>query len=205
MKNNIQFWLKKMYLLQQIPFSDSLIQKGIQEVDVWLCSTGGAGSNLLKDYLQEYINVKSPYSAALLTHHQEPVNVEKKGFKAIYLHADPFSILKSVKRRNLIERNIMKLNNSRSFGSSDKVLLESVFKRFENWTNKKVNYPILCVKYEALYESLDELSKFLNVPFDNFPAKKDRISNNIEIDEKLYDQFSEQYLAWKSYPDVVVI
>lgn len=203
MKYSLGFWLKKMYLLQQIPFSDALIQKGLQHVNVWLCSTGGSGSNLLKNYLQDYTKVKSPYSAALLTHHKEPVRVDRSDFKAIYLHSDPFSVLRSVKRRGLIETNIKKLNNDPSLGDSDEVLLASVFRQFKNWTGSQVNYPILCLKYEALYASLDVLGEYLGIPMDDFPEKKERSSTTIEIDPQLFDRFRDQYEAWQAFPDVV--
>lgn len=195
------FWLKKMYLLRQIPFSDRLIQKGLRDVDVWLCSTGGAGSNLLKDHIDKYVKVKSPYLAALLTHHKEPVQVNQEDFKAVYLHSDPFQVLKSVKRRGLVKTNIKKLNNTRLLGESDELLLESVFRQFNNWTETKVNYPVLCIKYEALYDSLDLLGDFLSIPFDDFPPKRERLSHEIDIEEHLFQKFESQYQIWKEFPD----
>ncbi len=203
MKNNLRFWLKKMYLLQQISFSDELIREGLNKVEVWLCSTGGSGSNLLKNYVDDYVKVKSPYSAALLTHHKEPVDFNKPGFKAIYLHSDPFMVLKSVKRRNLVETNIKKLNNNRRLECTDEQLLASVFNQFKNWTQSNVDYPILCLKFEALYDSLDILSEYLGAPFGNFPPKRDRLSSDIVIDQQLYRQFEEEYKEWLAYPGVI--
>lgn len=204
-KKSIGFWIKKMYLLNQIPLNENQIKKGLSDVDIWLCSTGGAGSNLLKDYIDQYIKVKSPYLAALLTHHHAPVNFDKKEFKAIYLHADPFSVLRSVKRRGLVGRNIMKLNNAKNLGSEDTRLLESVFDQFENWTQTKVNYPVLCLKYESLYESLDILSNFLNIPFHNFPVKRERLSEDIEVDRSLVTQYMDRYQAWKDFPNTMIL
>ncbi|MEO9476657.1 MAG: hypothetical protein ABJG41_14040 [Cyclobacteriaceae bacterium] len=194
-----------MILLNRIPFSDKLIQTGLHDVDVWLCSTGGAGSNLLKHFLEQHVKVKSPYSAALLTHHKEPVDCDKLNYKAIYLHADPFSILKSVKRRGLVKTNIKKLNNQINLGDSDILLLESLFNQFEKWSTAKVSYPVLCIKYEALYDSLDQIGEFLSIPMDNFPPKKERLSSDIEVEDRLYNQFRSSYEKWKSYPDLVVI
>ncbi len=204
-KYNMAFWLKKMYLLRQIPFSDRLIQKGLSDVEVWLCSTGGSGSNLLKDHMEKYVKVKSPYLAALLTHHKEPVPVDREGFKAVYLHSDPFQVLRSVKRRGLVKTNIKKLNNNRHMGESDELLLDSVFRQFASWTEAKVNYPVLCIKYEALYDSLDVLSDFLEIPFDDFPPRRERLSHEVEIDKHLLVKFDGQYQRWKDFPDTKLL
>ena len=202
---NLSFWLKKMYLLQQIPFSDKRIQRGLNDVDLWLCSTGGSGSNLLKAYLDPYIRVRSPYLAALLTHHKEPVEHTRKGFKAIYLHADPFSVLRSVKRRDLVSTNIKKLNNSRALVESDELLLQSVFDQFDAWTQSNVSYPILCVKYEALFDSWEIISEFIGFELSDFPRKKNRVSGKVEIDTELSQKFDLEYRKWKQFPAIRII
>ena len=203
-KYNIAFWLKKMYLLQQIPYSDKLIKKGLDDVDVWLCSTGGAGSNFLKDRIDPFVKVKSPYMAALLTNHKEPVAYQRKGFKAIYLHTDPFDALKSMKRRGLVETNIKKLNNSKNLETKDEVLLRSFFHQFNNWTQNEITYPVLCIRYESLFESVDILEDYLGFSFKEFPPKQERSSFEIDIDQKLYNQFAKEYEIWKAFPDSLI-
>jgi len=52
---------------------------------------------------------------------------------------------------------------------------------FDNWTNTKTDYPILAIKYEALWkvETLRKISKFLDLQettyVNNFPPKKSRL------------------------------
>ena len=71
-RKRLTFWIQKILLLQIIPFDQSLIRKGVDDVDLWVRSMGGSVSNFLKDYLDPQIKVHSPYQSALLTHHIEP-------------------------------------------------------------------------------------------------------------------------------------
>ncbi len=195
--------LLKTYWKLKLPYTDEEIRKGVRDVDVWLCSPGGAGSNMLKNYLHRFIKVKSPYMAGLLTHHSEPIVCGKKNFKAIYLHRHPIKALKSMKRRGLVKTNIRKLNNTRNLPATDKVLMKSIFKQFENWTTKTVDYPILCVKYVSLFENRNRIGEFLNLDMSDFPDPN-FTSFKGSHNSELYKSFAKEMAEWEAYPDVVL-
>ena len=200
---NLKHNILKTYWKLKLPFSDEEIQQGVQDVDVWLCSPGGAGSNMFKNYLHEYVKVKSPKMAGLLTHHSEPINCDKQNYKAIYLHRHPIKALRSMKRRGLVKTNIRKLNNSRGLPETDEELLKSVFNQFDNWTTKPINYPILCIKYASLFENRDKIGEFLGLdmtdfPDPNFTAFKGTYNSHLK------ELFSEEIANWEAYPDVVL-
>lgn len=194
----------KTYWKLKLPFSDEEIQQGVHDVDMWLCSPGGAGSNMLKNYLHQFIRVKSPYMAGLLTHHSKPVPCKKENFKAIFLHRHPLDALQSMKRRGLIKKNIQKLNNSRNLPSTEKELLKSIFRQFTHWTTLSVNYPILCVKYERLFENKNQIADFLGIEMKNFPEAK--IKSNEQVhDLDIGKYFLGEIADWEAFPEVVLI
>ncbi|MCP4459402.1 MAG: hypothetical protein GY816_15475 [Cytophagales bacterium] len=187
-----------------MPYSDKEIRRGVNDVDLWLCSPGGAGSNMFKNYLHQFMRVKSPYMAGLLTHHSEPVQCSKENFKAIFIHRHPIKALNSMKRRGLVRTNIRKLNNSRRMPVTDRVLMESIFRQFTNWTTKSVNYPILCVKYEGLFENRNLIGKFLKLDLDDFPDPK-FTSTKGSHNSDLYESFEKEIASWENFPDVLLI
>lgn len=141
--------------------------------------------------------------AGLLTHHSEPVNCEKGNFKAIYLHRHPIKGIKSMKRRKLIKTNIRKLNNTKTLPVTEKILMESIFRQFTNWTTKTVNYPIICVKYERLFENRNRIGEFLNLDMEDFPDQKFSTYKG-STNSELYKSFEKEIEEWEAFPDVVL-
>ena len=200
---NLKHNILKTYWKIKLPFSDEEIRRGVQDVDVWLCSPGGAGSNMFKNYLDRFVRVKSPYMAGLLTHHSEPIDCSKENFKAISLHRHPIKALRSMKRRGLVKTNIRKLNNSRGLPETDEELLKSIFNQFNNWTSKSVNYPILCIKYGSLFDNRARIGEFLGLdmaefPNPNFTAFKGPYNSHLK------ELFSNEIAEWEAFPDVVL-
>jgi hypothetical protein len=192
----------KAYWKLKLPYNRREIYRGVNDVDVWLCSPGGAGSNMLKDYLHQFVRVKSPMMAGLLTHHSEPVNCHKPNFKAIYLHRHPLDAVQSMKRRGLVRTNIRKLNNKRGLPATEVFLLESVLRQFKNWTTREVNYPIICVKYESLFENRNLLGEFLGLGFQNFPEPK--YSQNHQETGLDLTEYADSIAAWEAFPEVLI-
>ena len=200
---SLKHFILKSYWTLKVPYTNGEIQKGICDVDVWLCSPGGSGSNMLKDFLHNHLRVKSPQMAGLLTHHAAPVDCHKPNFKAIYLHRHPIAAVASMKRRKLIKTNIRKLNNSKKLPATESVLLESVLRQFKNWTTRQVNYPILCVKYESLFDYKDELGEFLGIDMRGFPEKKNTPAR-MQADHDESSRFRDQIRDWESFPDFLI-
>ena len=200
---NIKHRLLCTYWRRKIPYTETEIQKGIEDVKVWLCSPGGAGSNTLKDYIHPFMRIKSHYMAGLLTHHSTPVPTKKEGFKAIYLHRSPLDCVKSQKRRNLLKTNIKKLYNEKGLATTEEVLLQGILNQFKNWTTVKVNYPILCIKYEKMFQNPEIIGDFLGIDFSSFPKRHFK-ENKTDVDSELFLQFEKQIAEWNEFPDVLL-
>lgn len=200
---NLKHRLLCTYWRRKIPYTDAEIQRGIEDVKVWLCSPGGSGSNTLKDYIHPFMRIKSHYMAGLLTHHATPVPTNKEGFKAIYLHRNPISCVRSQKRRNLFKTNIKKLNNKKGLPETEEILMQSILKQFENWTTVKVNYPILCIKYEKMFQEPEIIGDYLGIDFSSFPKRHFK-ENKVEVETDLHIQFKEELKKWNDFPDVLL-
>ena len=88
----------------------------------------------------------------------------------------------------------------------DKLLLQD---HFQNWNQSKVNYPILFIRYEAIFDQLVIITNYLGLPEEfitNFPEKKDRKStlsmtseqNKVALD-KLVGQYATALEALPNY------
>lgn len=67
---------------------------------------------------------------------------------------------------------------------------------FDNWKRAKVNYPIMFVRYETMWEHLDEIFDFLDISKEkikNFPQRRKRRSDWRKLPEKTKNKLLEIY------------
>jgi hypothetical protein len=67
---------------------------------------------------------------------------------------------------------------------------------FHKWTDADRSYPILCLKFDALWKHLPETFAFLGLPsrtLDDFPEKRDRHSDWTEQPPKIRRRLQEKY------------
>lgn len=163
----------------------------IEALDVWVCSFGGCGTNLLSDYLtSRNLVCQTQEWHSDLCHYYTYIPTNKP---TIYLYSNPINALKSQKRRNIIATNISKLSNGIITTISDEALIYSMCCQFYNWisfSNKSNN--LLFVHYSKLYDNLSKIGSFIGIDMREFPAKTNSKSTKIEIihENLLNDKYS---------------
>lgn len=170
--------------------------------DVIVVSYGGSGTTLLAQTLGRVLRVNSPNSDhdgilhAFSPHH--PVFSRLDVRRAIYAYAYPPEAILSLFNRDYQSRMVAKLNSTHKTRSeyirnikSDSQPLEfsdlldcdddpfRVRRHLQNWTAaESTDFPILCVKYDALFASKKIIADFVGRPdvADSFPARRPRKS-----------------------------
>lgn len=150
----------------------------------FVCSYGGCGSKMLSAYLNNFGNVfhmhsRDPpeYLTRAGTNSREVKNEyrewftnkripdeELKNCTVLYIYKNPV---------NAIFSRFDNPNHLRHVETNTSTTIENVVKTqkdlygieefFENYTVKKKNYDIVCVKYEDFFDNIETLNKILNI------------------------------------------
>lgn len=170
------------------------IHEALNELDVWVCSFGGCGTNLLADYLVSkglQLHTKEWRERLCHYHTYVPTNTP-----AIYMYGDPIAALKSQKHRGLAELNYKKLQIDRHEQDqeyTDEKMLRLMESQYNSWMACKHDFTnILFIKYETLYDNLDNIASFLDIDMTDFPVKHPRTSQAYTLDNEteLISKFS---------------
>lgn len=164
----------------------------------------------------------------------------KSGFKAIYLFSNPMNSIISIFERGFqiwhLERMGQKPHEVHERFTVDEYLKKykkfAAFRtlktyldqgkdfygyeeHFRNWTRcskEKRDYPIMIIKYETIWNHLEEIFNFLGMPLSeifNFPLEKKRNADwqkqTKEIKEKLYNIYGSLYEETKKFPEIKII
>lgn len=197
-----------MYLIEPSTIPAAIADEGL---DVWLCSYGGSGTNMLASYLEtKSLVVRTRSWKRLLCHHSQPIDV-RSPTKAVYLFGDPRAAFKSMKRRGPghYDVNQQKLNNRKELPYSDETLMSSMLRQFDRWTARnQTNLPILLLRFEHIFESGKyALARFLGIDVSDFPDRKptrDSEDYSFEGEEQLFRRYApriERILAFPSHAD----
>jgi hypothetical protein len=165
-----------------VPISDQELEEGLrnEDIEIWVCSFGGCGSNMLLAHLTNNgFRVKSKTYDERACHFPHPI--ELKGVKAIYLYGDPFLSIVSQYSRKLLLLNLQKASNyerrdtTLSQDLSD-LQLEPFLNQFKLWTisNAIGDMPILHIRYEELWKQWNKIQVHLN---SSLPPPKKIIRN----------------------------
>lgn len=91
---------------------------------------------------------------------------------------NPIIALKSQKPRNLHITNYQKLTNNKNSVYSDTSMLDIMIQQYNNWIGQP---NVIHICYDDLYDKLNDIGTFLNVCMKDFPNKRARKSNTIEL------------------------
>jgi hypothetical protein len=150
------------------------------------------------------------------THQRRPSLYLPSGKKVIYLYGDPAHSVGSFFRRDLTPRSVVEPDDSHpgfaGFARAHCKHLGGEYKRisegysledflsspgdpfgledhFHQWTEARVPYPILLVRYETLWDHLEEIYEFVGLPraeAATFPlCKKTYLGRHSEYDEPM--------------------
>jgi len=197
----------------------------------------GSGTRLLYDFIEPFYprvalpaeelgmitnlkdidNLKINYNSSFKTHSRNPT-VEYKNVKTrvLYLFANVINSaigriggLRGIDNPGIISYNVAKFMNIDSELAKKNAFEIDVFDfigHFKNW-NKPHKYPVLMIRYEALYSYLNKVLDFLELPkeYNNFPTKKERRINwkNHPKKELLLATYGEAMNYLDSMPDLI--
>jgi hypothetical protein len=201
--------------MQPVPdLSGTAIRAAI--VDRFLVATyGGAGSKtLVRGILNQPPPGASPINLVRRhhTHQRVPFPAVPEGKKVIYVYGDPAHSIASFFRRaanedpddphprhaNFLVRHCRNLQGDLARITADYSLEEflrgdgdpfDLAEHFHSWFRATVPYPILFVRYEALWEHVEEIFDFVGIPraeAARFPEKRQNyVERNRKYDEPL--------------------
>lgn len=170
------------------------------------------GTTFLSQVIGRFRRVNDPRDLDGYKHCPVPPLFGSKQLKVIYVVGNPILAVVSLFRRGYQSGQVGKLQYSRIVRKlpEESLSLKDYAARgrdlfrfqehFEAWTKEFVFYPTLIVKYEAIHESLPQISEFLNLPSEfisEFPPLKERGSDLAKIDpetlrglEVMYGEFT---------------
>ncbi len=157
----------------------------------YVCSYGGCGSKMLCEYLGHFGTVKhvhSRFPPTVLTHiglYDEwfstiPIAKEDLGnYYVIYIYRDP---IKAIQSRFMQKEHLAHIQTNPLITLEDVIAsqqdLYGIEHFFDNYTNSNIkrNYKIYCVKYEDLFNNIEQLNRVLNIRCnkDLYPVEKTR-------------------------------
>lgn len=156
-----------------------------EQLQLHVASYGGSGTVFTVEFLNQQVRTLTPLWHALLNHYAVPLPLR---IPRLCLMADPPTAYASLVRRDNI-RGVTRHMHGGQYGQ-DTIKGMELF--FESWTKAS---PLVFVKYEALYDHLEDISEVLGVHFRRFPPHRPRKSHSLEnVPErllKLRERFEE--------------
>jgi hypothetical protein len=143
----------------------------------------------------------------------------KDGFRAVYLFSNPMNAILSVFRREFQYWHVRAMNMDDDYNAwGDDSDLEDFLEQntdhfrmarhFHNWTQADRSYPILLLRFDALWEHLPEFFAFAGLPtkaLDEFPEQRERASDWTEepeyVRERLQDFYGDLWAEIQETPD----
>lgn len=206
---------------------------------IQVTSYGGCGTTTIYDFLDRLnLDIPTEKDYGTWKHIYIPPSIVRREFKAIYIFGNPLNVILSLFRRQFqifhlermgikpFERNTKALTINeyvnkypylQIFSSLEKYIAHNydyyrLDEHFTNWTTSKRHYPIMVVKYETLWNHLDEIFKFLGIPdseITNFPKQHKRNSvwqkQPQTIKKKLLNIYGNIYNKTTNYDEIKIL
>jgi len=175
---------------------------------------GGVGSTFFIKHIKKYRSTNLSNDKDSLKHILFPPFSANRNIKYIYIYGNPIDSVISLFRRNIQDlhsKKFLSLNNKlKSINLSDnldKYAADGVDRfifseQFNNWLTGSKFYPTLFIKYEKLWENLEVLYDFLEIPREeikSFPEKKKRNSEFLYLDKKTQIGLKKIYAEFEQY------
>ena len=202
-----------------------------EKVEVLIVSSGGVGTTFLMEAIGKYKLTNCSSNTDGFKHMPIPPLSKNKKLKVVYVFGDPIMSSVSLFRRQYHhtqsvvmqkyyqQEYIIPFETSLDQYAANRVDGFFFLRHLENWLDTYPTYPTIFIRYETLYESLEALSVFLDLPgsfISNFPEKKKRKSSveNISLEtlhglQAIYYTYTERikdmpnfWLNAVKYPDI---
>jgi hypothetical protein len=145
--------------------------RGLDRLDVVVISPGGVGSTLLIDQLAPHLRVNSRDDADHLKHLPRLPDDFPPDLKIIFIHGEIEDVVQSIRRRGWVARHGSKLASVRSVLAAGEAQIDALRRAIAQqiaWFSGSDRRGILKVRYEELWDRLDEISAFLGIDADAF-------------------------------------
>ncbi|WP_309399510.1 hypothetical protein [Cerasicoccus maritimus] len=193
-------------------------------LDAVVTSFGGVATTTFIDFLRQKIVTNCPGNSDLYKHTAQPPVSNNPYFRAIYIFGDPTLATISLFNRNFHQHHsqIMQANFGQTSFIHEAQTLDAYlqqgddrfnFRRhFDLWRNSDCWYPRLILRYEVLWDRLDEIANFLSIPastFADFPPQQARGSAIDDLPAKtqtaLYNLYGSDQAYLASQPDFQIL
>jgi hypothetical protein len=216
------FSLSKLKVLRRILCKKEIVNK---DLDLLVCSFGGVGTSFFIKYISQYKIVNHVSNEDGLKHLAHPPIAKNKNLKVIYIVGNPYNAVISIFRRNhqyTHSKNLLKYcpnvepiakgTNLEEY-LDRKVKKLKIRKHILNWINVKDNtYPIMVIKYEYLWEYIDEILYYLDIPLSEkkkFPKREARKSDIFNLDKctqtKLVSMYKDAFVIYNNIKPIFII
>ncbi len=185
-----------------------------KDIEVLIVSFGGVGTTFLMDAITPFRLTNRSDNGDGYKHLPIPPLSSRKNLKTIYVFGDPVLAAVSLFRRGYHctqSHANAKFQDFDYLIPEDKSLEDYVTGRkdglyftshFKNWLSGSGEYSVLFLKYDAIYDSLDVIQSFLNLPdafvaqFQEKRIRKSKLSdlsaNTVEGLEEMYGELKNE-------------
>jgi len=178
-------------------------------IEVIVASFGGVGTSFLIDFLSKHRKTNQFADYDGLKHSALPPISFNKKIKLVYIYGDPQLAAISLFRRDYQhyqsaklqkftngKKDIIPLGTSLQEYAADGIDKFKFREHFYNWYDEHLVHPTFFVKYEKIFDVVEPLLEFLEIPkeyISDFPQKKKRNSSIESIPEETQKNISAMY------------
>lgn len=177
-----------------------------KKIDTLAVCSGGVGTTFVLDFLQAFRQVNDSKDLDGLKHLPfQPLSLNQQ-LKVLYIYGDPveaavslflrgYHSTQSVKLSPWVRRAVWHQTSLKTYAQNghDGLGLE---RHFRQWYSNPLGYQTLFVDYHQIWENLDAVFNFLDIPKDatsSFTEKKERESSLSAIDIEVLSKLESMY------------
>ncbi len=179
-----------------------------KDIEVLVVSFGGVGTTFLMEAITPFRLTNRSDNGDGYKHFPIPPLSSRENLKAIYVCGDPVLAAVSLFRRGYHQTQShvnAKFQNFDYLIPASKSLDDYAAERkdglyfsthFKNWSAGSGQYPVLFLKYDAIYDSLETIRSFLDIPaafVDQFQKKQVRKSKLSDLSKNTVQGLEEMY------------
>jgi len=185
-----------------------------KDIEVLICSPGGVGTSFFLNHVNNYKVTNNSRNKDGFKHTIFPPMSFNKNIKFIYIYGNPIDSVISLFARNYHHthsKSLLIFNTSMQAIDENTTLEKYANKgidrfhfseQFNTWLTLSKFYPTLFLKYEKIWDNLEILYDFLEIPKEElelFPGKKIRSSNISGLDRETQNGLKKIYGEFEKY------
>ena len=176
-------------------------------LETHIVSYGGVGTTLLINFLSNYTKTNHPHNQDGLKHKIKPSKFNRAS-KNIFVLGDPVLTIISLFKRGIYYHHAIGIQNQlkiktkipqdldlSQYSNCNKDIF--YFERFiDNWILNNYEVELLVVKFDSIWDHLNELQEYLNLPhsiISSFPKKRQRNSTLQDLDKDDIEKLTKTY------------